>query len=134
MENWKVKTKRKHLLSILLFLGLLILVGCNKQENIRPTDSKENLQLVQNFLSAMIDSDVDSIKSIYKEGSHFTPQELVEKVDEWGLEGKSIEDFTFKKASYYVYHVSFEEESYIAIKLKENPAGGYLIDFVELIK
>ncbi|MFT4414789.1 hypothetical protein ACLM5H_13100 [Fredinandcohnia humi] len=121
------------LLIFILFSSSLFLAGCNKEASNGPTALDENLNMVKQLITGMLENDVEVVNALYKNEANYSSEELIEKVSNWGLENKTIDDLTFKTASAYVYHVYIDKSSYISVRVKENPPSGYTIDFVELI-
>ncbi|MFS0654393.1 hypothetical protein [Bacillus sp. 179-C3.3 HS] len=120
---------------LLMLMCMLLLMACQREDE----GKDRRLVAAERMLEAITEGNKRKMEHIYVEGAVPHPDEILKLKKDWGIEKLSYDDFQLEEASIHVFHANYQdartkEKKAIALRIKEDPTKGVLIDFVGVVE
>ncbi|MGX9291225.1 hypothetical protein ACSLGF_08350 [Bacillus sp. A015] len=120
---------------LFILMCILLLSACQREDE----GKDRRLVAAEHMLEAVAEGNKRKMENIYVEGAVPSPNDILTLKKEWGIEKLSYQDFQLEEASIHVFHANYKdaqtgEKKALALRVKEDPERGVLIDFVGVVE
>ncbi|WP_353856020.1 hypothetical protein [Bacillus sp. Bos-x628] len=120
---------------LFILVCIFLLGACQREDE----GKDRRLVAAEHMLEAIAEGNKRKMEEVYVEGAVPHPNDIIKLKKVWGIENLSYQDFHIEEASIHVFHAIYEdaqtgEEKALALRVKEDPERGVLIDFVGVVE
>ncbi|OLP64933.1 hypothetical protein BACPU_22540 [Bacillus pumilus] len=120
---------------LIVLICVLLLGACQREDE----GKDRRLVAAERMLEAIVEGNKRKMDHIYVDGAVPHPDDIFKMKKDWGMDKLTYEDFQLEEVSIHVFHANYKdtrtgEAKALAFRVKEDPKGGVLIDFVGVVE